>query len=207
MDFVIYALKYFAAPATVIAAVTWLAKEIILQTLKTQSALEIEKSRHEMQKNLDRLRYQLHRDIEDFKTRFSYLQEKRFEPLLKLYYSVSELCSKASYIHTTIKFFADEEISDHIEELYELEQKAKQDYYNALLFLPKNIADNSSNIIKEIGDAEQSYYVELNGGSGDSAVAQKILQDKLTINYDFELENLSNEIRFLLGVENEEQIK
>jgi len=49
-----------------------------------------------------------------------------------------------------------------------------------------------------------NYYVELTGGSGNYVEAQKILKTSLAGSYDYELENLSREIRFLLGVENNE---
>jgi hypothetical protein len=208
MDFATYVLKYFATPAAVIAAVAWLTKEIVLQMIKTQSALVVERSRHEMQQDIDKLRYQINRDIEDFKTRFSHLQEKRFEPLLRFYASLSELCSQASCVYTNVKYYPDEEISkDWIEELEELIRKAKQEYFNVRLFLPESIATNSRSLIEKISDAEMAYYVELTGGSENHIEAQKILQRRLAGSYDHELEHLSKEIRFLLGVENNEMMQ
>lgn len=203
MDFIEYVLKYVATPATVIAAVAWLAKEISLQIIKTQSALAVEKSRHEMQQNLDKLRYQINRDIEDFKTRFSNLQERRFEPLLKFYSCVSELCAHASVIHANVTLYPNEEIpSNYAEELEELIRKAQKEYFNVRLFIPESIANKSKSLIDKIYNAEMNYYVELKGGSGNHIEAQKILQERLVGSYNHELENLSKEIRFLLGVEN-----
>jgi hypothetical protein len=208
MDFAIYIVKYFAAPATVIAAIAWLAKESVLQSIKTQSMLVVEKSRQEMQQNLEKLRYQLTRDVEDFKTRFSQLQEKRFEPILKFYSSIAELCSHASHIHVNLTYFPDEKIDAHYSEtLEDLISKAKEDYFRVRLFLPESIAHNSKNLIDMIASSEMDYYVELKGGSGDWTKAQKKLQRKLAINYDDELGKLSREIRFLLGVENSENLR
>lgn len=205
MDFAIYIVKYFAAPATVIGAVAWLAKEIALQIIKTQSALSVEKSRYEIQQNLDRLRYQMNRDIEDFKTRFSYLQERRFEPIINFYSAISELCSQASYIHTNVLWFPGEEVSsDSIEKLEELIQNAKKEYFHVRLFLPESIAYIAKSIIENISNAELDYHIELTGGSGEYGKAQKILKDRLTGSYDDELEELSQNIRFLLGVEDDE---
>ena len=200
MDFATYVLKYFATPAVVIAAISWLLKEIVLQIIKTQSAIVVEKSRQDIQLNLDKLRYQINRDIEDFKTRFAHLQEKRFDPLLKFYASVSELCSQASCVYANVTHFPDEEISeDYIEELEKLISKAKQEYFNVRLFLPESIANSSKSLIDKIYYAEMNYYVELTGGSGNYVEAQKILKTSLAGSYDYELENLSREIRFFAG--------
>lgn len=207
MNLAEYILKYLATPAVFIAVFAWLCKEIVLQIIKTQSALVLEKSKLEVQKTLDELRYQLNRDIEDFKTRFSHLQERRFEPLLKLYSSISELCSQASLVYINSTYYSNEEIeSDYIDKLEDLIGKARQEYFNVRLFLPDSIAIKAKSLIENIAKAEMDYYVDLKGGSCEKIKAQKIFQTVLHPDYENELENLSKDIRSLLGVENNDLI-
>ena len=201
MDFATYALKYFATPSVVIVAVAWLFKQIVLQKLNLQSALMLEKFRSEMQQNLESVRYQFNQDIEDYKTRFSRLQDKRLDPLLSLYFSISELCSLASHLKTLISFNPEDDISSYIEELKDLGDRAKQEYLKSLLFLPEPIAREAENLISNIRNAELEYYIEIKGSSGDKAKARRVLQKNLTINYDNEVEKLAKKLRFLLGVE------
>jgi len=201
MDFAIYVLKYFATPSVVIAAVAWLFKQIVLQNLNIQSALMLERFRSEMQQDLESVRYQFNRDIEEYKTRFSRLQDKRLDPILSLYLSISELCLLASHIKTLIDFNPEDDVSSYIEELRDLGDRAKQEYLKSLLFLPEPIAREAEKLIANISNAELAYYTEIKGGSGDKAKARRILQKNLTIDYDSEVKKLAKELRFLRQVE------
>lgn len=202
MEFAIYVLKYFVTPTALIAAVAWLSKQIVLQALSTQSALAIEKFRHEMQHHLEKARYQFSRDIEEHKARFARLQEKRLDPILNLYSSVSELSSHATHIQTLLKYVPEDDISSEVEQLEKLGERAEQEYLKSLLFLPDPIANKAQALIWSIRNAELEYYSEITHHSKDPTKARSELQKSLTGDFARETADLAQQLRFLLGVEN-----
>ena len=185
-----YIIQFFAFPATFIAAVAWLAKVLVSKGIEHSSQIALEGLRHEFNLELERS-----------KTKYSTLQQLRIEPLLSLYFSISDLVSKASHLKNLLTAGIDLEESE-VKGLYTAVLAAQEKYNSAILFMPENVESLSNNIIYAISSAEMSHHIEMQGGSNKFQKACQCLLNGLKMDLEASLKSLARELKELLGVEN-----
>lgn len=212
-DVIIYVLQYAVTPAAVVAAVAWLFRTIVLEGLKREgdalrarlerdSALAIEQVRHEAEQQLESVRYQLNRSLEEHKVRFARLQDKRVEPLLTLYSTIAQLSSGATHLQILLQVNPADDVRSDIEDLKQQASAAREAYLRSLLFLPSALARSVDVLIRSIENAETAHYIALRNGSPEEA--REAFRQRLSSDYGALTGQLADQIRALLGVESVE---
>lgn len=217
MEFARFIVQYFAAPAALVAAVAWLAREIIKHFLATQgekarmaiehqSSLAIERVRQDAASQLESARHQFNLQLERQRARFSRLQDERVSPLLELYRAMATLSEYAVNVHVIASIDTDSDIDSYLSELNERYEAANKAFFQSLLFLPEPTADQVERLLSTVRDAEQNHYIELKYASKDRALARSHLVKALDRDFTGQTRAFAREIRQLLGVEENEPL-
>jgi hypothetical protein len=210
-DFLIALLKYVGTPAVVAAALAWLLRTLLSESLRRESdrlraaierdsALAIERVRNDAQAQLESLRHQLSRSLEEHKVRFARLQEKRLEPVVTLFSAASNLYSMANIVQRTIANTEEPEFTVFIDQLRTRAQATRKQYHEARLFLPRAVADRLSEQLLSVQRAMLRYDSQLRLQKPE-ADARAGLREFLSLDYSAAAEQLAKDFRAILGVE------
>lgn len=207
-----YLLQYGITPAAIIGAVAWLFKAIVINALQRErvvltgqvqhdSALAIERVRSISQKEIEQAKHAYTQALEEKKTRFAILQDKRLEPILQMHLVLVELVDKVEHLQTILEYEIDNDVSDDLEKIITILRSANLEFAKTRIFLPDSLASSIERLITDIRNAEQAYYVARINGAQDPI---SHLKARLKDEYRKSMANISDRISVLLGVEKTE---
>lgn len=200
-------------PAMVVAGVAWLFKTIVINSLgkesialrgqiERDSAIAIEKVRSIFLIEVEQLRHSYNQELEEKKVRFARLQDKRLEPILRMYNVLSELSASVEHIQTLYRYETDDsdDMGSEVKGIEDLLLSAKTEFTKTQIFLPKAIANSVENFMQPIRDADLAYYMERADG-GDSRKALIKYINCLRGDERKVMSEIADQVRNLLGVE------
>lgn len=213
-DFALDLVRYAGGSAVVLAVFAWLFKTALMEALRREadrlrsgierdSALALERVRQEWQSHLESARHELSKELEGYKVRFARLQEKRLEPLLRLFTKVAKASSQATVLRATRDLDDSEMTSSWTERLQRLREScndALNDYHAARFFLPQQLAQRVNTAIVSMKHCILEHDAQLRSSSPEKA-RDRFFDSKYQQDYPAVVEELASEFRGLLGVE------
>ena len=204
---------YVATPAVVVAAVAWLLKVVVQESLRresdrlragveTQSALALEQVRQEAARQMEILRHEFDMVLEEHKVKFAHLQDRRVDLIVGLYGALSKVAMSVTSTEVAFDLYEPPEWAKEAEQVEKACDQAEDAYHAALLYLPKAITDRVNGLIQVARNAAMMYYITVaDVASGTPEAGRDAFKRILTVQPGPELNEIGSAFRTLLGVE------